>query len=212
MAVPTNPKIYHIVHCDRLPSIVSDGVILSYADFLARGEHGTTIGMLDIKQRRLKLELVSRPNLMVGSCVPFYFCPRSVMLYLMSKGNHPNLNYRGGQGPIVHIEADLRRTVDWAERTQRRWAFTLSNAASNYFEDRASLDNLNEIDWDAVNARSWSGRQEAKQAEFLLEGSFPWSLVDRIGVLNRPMYEQVVQIRQASDHRPPVDIQPSWYY
>ena len=36
---------------------------------------------------------------------------RSVMLYVIDKANHPNLAWRGGQGPIVHIEADLREVV-----------------------------------------------------------------------------------------------------
>ena len=55
-----------------------------------------------------------RPGLNVGDCVPFYFCPRSVMLYLIHRANHPELDYRGGQGPIVHLEADLHEAANWA--------------------------------------------------------------------------------------------------
>ncbi len=69
--------------------------------------------------------------------------------------NHPELVYRGGQDPIVHLEADLRDTVAWADQNRLRWAFTLSNAGSFYFEDRCDLAQLNEIDWDAVEARNW---------------------------------------------------------
>ena len=71
--------------------------------------------MEDIKRRRLtELRLNSHPDLFVGDCVPFYFCPRSVMLYVISRANHPQLSYRGGQGSIVHLQADLRSTVAWA--------------------------------------------------------------------------------------------------
>ena len=94
---------------------------------------GTTIGMSHIKQRRLTYQLNSRPGLRVGDCVPFYFCPRSIMLYVIHMANSPELDYRGGQGPIVHLEADLHEAVDWAERHGRRWAFTLSNAGSRLF-------------------------------------------------------------------------------
>jgi hypothetical protein len=38
------------------------------------------------------------------------------------------------------------------------------------------------VDWKAVNAYYWSQYKEAKQAEFLLEEQFPWSLVEAIGV------------------------------
>ncbi|MBE7527723.1 MAG: DUF4433 domain-containing protein [Burkholderiales bacterium] len=35
-------------------------------------------GVAQIKQRRLTSCLNSYPDLRVGDCVPFYFCPRSV--------------------------------------------------------------------------------------------------------------------------------------
>ena len=106
--------------------------------------------------------------------MPFYFCPRSVMLYVISRTNHPELSYRGGQGPIIHLEADLRRTVAWAEANDRRWAFTSSNAGASYFEDYDDLGQLRRLAWEAIQAWDWRGRQEGKQAEFLVEGSFPW--------------------------------------
>ena len=155
MAVPASPKIYHIVHVDRLPSIVSDGFLWCDTAVKQLNRPGTTIGMTAIKQRRSKNRLHSRPDLRVGDCVPFYFCPRSVMLYLIHKRNHPDLTYRGGQRPIVHLESDLRETVTWADRNQQRWAFTLSNAGSRYFEDRCDLEQLDEIDWEAVKAGDW---------------------------------------------------------
>ena len=70
------------------------------------------------------------------------------MLYVIHCANHPDLTYRGGQGPIVHLEADLNATVRWANESGRRWAFTLSNAGARYFEDRCDLGELDEINWD----------------------------------------------------------------
>lgn len=211
MAVPAQPKIYHICHVDRLPSIIASAGLLSDAVLLNQALPGTVIGMNHIKQRRLQLELNSHPGLHVGECVPFYFCPRSVMLFLISRG-HQDLAYNGGQGPIVHLQADLHATVQWANAQARRWAFTLSNAGSNYFEDRADLAQLNEINWDAVAARLWHQCKEPKQAEFLLEQSFPWHLVERIGVQSRQIYTQVANALPAQGHRPTVELRPEWYY
>lgn len=212
-APPAEPKLYHIVHVDRLGSIIADGCLWSDAEVSQRDPPGTGIGMKDIKRRRLtELRLSSHPDLHVGDCVPFYFCPRSVMLYLIWRANHRELSYRGGQGPILHLEVDLRRTVAWAERNRRRWAFTLSNAGARYFEDRCDLACLGEIDWDAVQARDWQQRKEGKQAEFLLELSFPWHLVERIGVQSRATYTAAVNALPAHGHRPPVEIRPEWYY
>ena len=122
MNVPAQPKIYHIVHVNRLHSIVEAGGLLSDARVSELKLGGEVIGMTKIKHRRLfELRLSSYADLMVGECVPFYFCPRSVMLL----ANHPNLDYRGGQDPIIHLVADVNAVVKWAERQQLSSAFTL---------------------------------------------------------------------------------------
>ncbi|MBE7523168.1 MAG: DUF4433 domain-containing protein [Burkholderiales bacterium] len=213
MTVPARPKLYHIAHVDRLPSIVADQCLWCDREVVRRAPAGTTIGMNSIKQRRLnELRLTSHPALFVGDCVPFYFCPRSVMLYLIYRGNHAELSYRGGQGLIVHFEADLHAAVAWADAQPRRWAFTLSNAGARYFEDRSDLGQLGEIDWNAVQARDWRQCKDGKQAEFLLELSFPWHLVERIGVQSRATYAAAVSALAAHGHKPPVEIRPEWYY
>ncbi|ABM30772.1 type II toxin-antitoxin system toxin DNA ADP-ribosyl transferase DarT [Paracidovorax citrulli] len=212
MAVPDRPKLYHICHVDRLPSIIASGGLLSDAAVVQVAAPGTVIGMNHIKQRRMtELQLTSHPGLYVGQCVPFYFCPRSVMLYLIHRQN-ADLAYKGGQGPIVHLEADLHTTVAWANGQGLRWAFTLSNAGARYFEDRADLGRLGEVDWDAVAARNWSAQKEGKQAEFLLERGFPWQLIERIGVLSQPIATQVAHALPVGGHRPPVQLMPAWYY
>jgi ssDNA thymidine ADP-ribosyltransferase, DarT len=175
--------------------------------------------MGSIKARRLhELQLSSHHGLFVGQCVPFYFCPRSIMLYLIHCANHEEMTYRGGQVPIIHLVSDLRSAVDWAEAQKRRWAFTLSNAGARYFEDRCDLNALGEINWDAVATNRWADSnispqiKEGKQAEFLVERSFPWHLVEQIGVRSRAIAQQVVAAMQGAAHRPPVEIRTDWYY
>ncbi|WEL54935.1 DarT ssDNA thymidine ADP-ribosyltransferase family protein [Pseudomonas kermanshahensis] len=63
MTVPAQPKIYHICHVDRLPSIIASAGLLSDAVLLNQTLPGTVIGMSHIKQRRLHLELDSHPDL-----------------------------------------------------------------------------------------------------------------------------------------------------
>ena len=212
MPIPENPKIYHIVHVDRLPSIIRDGYLWCDAKMVRRGGSGTTIGMNKIKQRRLTNALNSHSNLHVGDCVPFYFCPRSVMLYIIHQANHPELAYCGGQDPIVHLETDLQQTVAWANQKKLCWAFTTSNASASYAEDWCDLAKLNEIDWNAVQATRWQRCKEGKQAEFLIEDQFPWPLVSRIGVLSNQTYQQTSATLVGAKHKPPVEIRRQWYY
>ena len=215
MHVPASPKIYHIVHVDRLPSIIKDGHLWCDRVAIQHVAAGTTIGMTDIKQRRLdELTLDSHPGLSVGDCVPFYFCPRSVMLYVIYRGNNPNLSYTDGQEFIVHLEADLRDVVAWADHANHKWAFTTSNAGSYHFADFSNLTDLNQINWQAVAANDWRNAdiKEGKQAEFLVEHSFPWVLVSHIGVYSRSAQVQVQAALRVATHQPPVRLRRNWYY
>lgn len=216
--VPDKIRIYHIVHIDRLPSIIADGHLWSDAEVRKRQSPGTAVGMQQIKDRRLNSQLTSHPELSVGSCVPFYFCPRSVMLYLLHKGNHDGVTYNGGQDQIVHLVADVPKTVAWAESKGLRWAFTLSNAGSGYFEDRADLAYLKEINWDAVKTNQWGGNgvsrdiKEGKQAEFLVEQRLPWHLLIGIGVYSQVQGEQLTRLTTGLSHKPKIKVLRKWYY
>jgi hypothetical protein len=54
--------------------------------------------------------------------------------------------------------------------------------------------------------------KEGKQAEFLVHQSFPWELVERIGVSSQGMAQQVANAMQGLAHRPRVEIRSDWYY
>ncbi len=172
------------------------------------------IGMPSIKRRRLDYPVRCHLGDRVGDYVPFHFCPRSVMLYVIHMGNLPGLEYRGGQGPIVHLEADLHDVVGWARSSGCRWAFSLSNAGAGYAEFRSELSQLHEIDWSAVAATDFRSPdvKERKQAEFLVHGALPWHLVSRVGVHSAKIRTQVEVALVGTASHPPVEIRPEWYY
>ena len=208
-----SPKIYHIVHIDRLPSIIADGVLWCDAEMEKKEPVGTTIGIPKLKrQRRQNPIKCHNSQLTVGECVPFYFCPRSVMLYLIYCQNNNELVYRGGQEPIIHLEADMMKTVAWAKKNNTRWAFTFQNAAAYYFEDSNDIERLQELDWKAINATFWRDCLEKKQAEFLLERSFPWELIERIGVCSTRIYKVAQDALQKTPHRPRLEVKSDRYY
>ena len=212
--VPSEPKIYHITHVNNLVSIIQAGELRSDALMVAQGGPAAMIGMNHIKQRRLtQLSIPCLGGVMVGACVPFYFCPRSVMLYIINRGSS-DIAYTGGQGPIVHLEADLAEVLAWAKATDRPWAFSLGSAATRYAEFRNDAGELDQVDWTAVQARDWSNPvvKERKQAEFLVRDTFPWALVRRIGVHSHALATRVTDALQHAGHRPMVQMQQHWYY
>lgn len=211
---PAQPKIYHITHVDNLAQIIALGELLSDRQMIARGGPTAAIGMSGIKQSRLTLPVSCHKGTMVGDYVPFYFGPRSIMLYVIYRANHPELAYRGGQDPIVHLEADLSKVVAWATAAGRRWAFSLSNAGAAYTQFRAKTHELDEVNWEAVAAPDFRPPEirEGKQAEFLMYGTFPWGLVSRIGVRSGAIKARAEAALAGAAHRPPVQVLPDWYF
>lgn len=211
MPVPAQSKIYHIVHVDNLASIVADGCLWPDSVMVKRAG-AAVIGNHEIKADRLRLPVDCHPGTFVGDYVPFYLCPRSVMLYVISRRNHPNVAYKDGQGPVVHLVADMDEVVSWAKANSRRWAFTdinAANRAADFYNDLADLDKLN---WTAIGAKQWVSCRDHKMAEFLMHQGFPWELVKEIGVHSESIGARAVAAFGKSTHRPEVRVREEWYY
>lgn len=210
-----HPKIYHITHVENLTLIAASGKLLSDRLIAESGGAARVTGMSAIKQRRIsELEVPCHPGTKVGDYVPFYFCPRSVMLYVIHMANHPELAYRDGQGPILHLEGDLHDVIRWANRSGRRWAFSLSNAGAYYAEFYSTEADLDRLDWEAIAATDFRAPKvkEGKQAEFLVHDSFPLDLVERIGVHSEPIRAQAVRAISSLARRPAVEVCRDWYF
>jgi len=212
--VPKQPKIYHITHVRNLAGIAADQVLQSDARVRAQKVSGVIVGMPHIKERRLAIQVPSHPGTTVGEYVPFYFCPRSVMLYIVYRGNHPDIACREGQESIVHFQADLKATVDWANANDVQWAFTDGNARARLTRFYSDLSDLNQVNWPAVRATDWRNPRikEDKQAEFLVYGTFPWRLIETIGVRNSRMADQVNEMLAHANYCPIVRAEQGWYY
>ncbi len=212
---PAHPKLYHITHVDNLGTIAADGELQCDAAIIARGGPPQAIGMSGIKRRRVEeLEVTCHPGTKVGGYVPFYFCPRSVMLYVIYCANHPELTYRVGQEPIVHLEADAHAVIQWAEQSGTRWAFSLSNAGAYYTEFRSRVEELDQLDWQAIAATDFGPAEvkERKQAEFLVHGRFPFGLIERVGVCSATVRARAAVALAGAGRQPLVEVRREWYF
>ena len=208
-AVPANPKIYHITHVDNLASIAASGELVSDAIRLAQSMTCAVVGMSEIKRRRLEeIEVSTWLGTKVGQYVPFYFCPRSIMLYILHMGNHPELSYQGGQRSIVHLEASFDATVEWAEAQPVPWAFTDGNAGAYLAQFYRRRADLSQINWSAVASTDFRDPRikEGKQAEFLTFGTFPWTLVEKIGTIDNTIADRVRAAIVGNPHQPVVQV------
>lgn len=213
--VPQTIRAYHIVHCDRLASILKDGFLYSDSEIAQRhnGE-GTVIGYDHIKARRLATPVTAGSDLTVGGCVPFYYCPRSVMLYVIWKRDSEELAYKGGQNDIVHLVFDPVELANWTQLNTLRYYVTDCTAACFYFTAYDDIDALNILDWTAINATLWRGMTDRKQAEFLVERCVPVSLLREVGVIDQEHARYVGQLLKLHglDKQVVVNVVPRWYY
>lgn len=69
-----------------------------------------------------------------------------------------------------------------------------------------------------MRSRYWNdtnddpNRKCKRQAEFLVHNSFPWQLIQEIGVINQSAQVQVRQILQQVNDFTPVTVYAGWYY
>lgn len=200
--------IYHITHIDNLWSIVAAGRLWSDAQRTHQGLLNTNIGYSHIKGRRMRRQVPVAARGVLGDYVPFNFCHRSVMLYVIHRGH---ADYAGGQMPIVHLVSSVEAVI----ASGRPWAFTDRHADLAYANYYDNLTELTQLDWQVMPLVQWGGddeRKERRQAEFLVHDWLPWEAIERIGVHNDEMAVRAKTAITSASHRPAVQIELGWYY
>jgi hypothetical protein len=206
---PDKTHIFHITDIANLDAIIAEGGLHSDANMVLAGAKPTVIGFAHIKQRRLDAYRVPCcNNRFVGEFVPFYFCPRSPMLYTINKGNAGRP--AGCQKSIVHLVSTVGKGIS----LDRLWAISDGNAGADYTEFSNSVADLNNLDWEIIRSMNWAGerRRPKKQSEFLVADFFPWSSITEIGCQNEEASGAVRRITQHLQNVPYVHTEPNWYY
>jgi hypothetical protein len=205
---PSDPGIYHITHADNLDSIVGAGGLWCDARVRSLTSPKTEIGYQHIKERRLRRPVTTAKGGCLGDYVPFNFCPRSVMLYVVAGGR---TGYSGGQDPIVHLVSSVQVAID----SGRPWTFTDRHADLGhaiYYDD---ICQIGEVDWAVMETRQWGGDndlKERRQAEFLVHDWFPWSAIQQVVTRTEETAERVRSILAPHGAMQSVTVEPSWYY
>jgi hypothetical protein len=211
-AIPRPTPIYHITHVDNLPRIIADGGLRCCADLRRNSVAYRDIAFGHIQDRRARTVVTCGPRGSLQEYVPFYFGPRSPMLYTISRGNVAS--YQEGQGSVVHLVSNVQAV----QAASLPSVFTDGHATmmmSDFYDDLARLD---QVDWPLMQARDWfdipayPDRKRRRQAEFLVHRSFPWDLVTAIGVVSQSMRQRTEAVLGASLHRPVVEVRRGWYY
>lgn len=203
-AYPVPTFIYHITHLQNLVSILQKGGLLPYSQSPPKRQN---VAYGHIQARRAGVVVPVGPRGKLHDYVPFYFCPRSPMLYAI---HTQSTDYQGGQQPILHLVSSAQKVA----AAHLPFVFTDRHAAVQYVRFFHKLEHLAALDWRAIQARFWTEVREKKQAEFLVKDLFPWALVEEIGVMDKSIQDQVQAIlaKFRGLPHPSVRVRRDWYY
>jgi hypothetical protein len=207
---PKTP-IYHFTHYTNLTAILQTGG-LSCETGLAEGAYAN-VGNRQIKDRRKLREVPIPPFGVVADYVPFYFAPRSPMLFAIHKANVPGCTY--GQDEVIYIVAHAEDIGN-----ELPCCFTDRNAVLASAEFYNDLNMLHEnLDWPLLKNNYWANtpddleRKERRMAEFLVHRNVPWLLVRGIGVYDEKHLGYVKRILSShGSDLPKVKVLSPWYF
>lgn len=207
---PEDRRLLHFTHVRHLPTIVGSGLLAdTTVDRLLTHE----IGDREIKSMRRSLPVTRPPGGHPCDYVPFYFAPRSPMLYKIAIGGVQH--YQDGQDPLVYLVT----TVGDVCAAGLRWVFSDGNCGARltrYHDDLGELDTA--VDWPLQEAARWNStaddpnRATRRAAEFLVHRAAPWRLVRMVVVRNAATAAIVMATIERAEHRPTVVVRPGWYY
>lgn len=210
---PSPTPLLRLVHIDNLRILLSRQALHAPNHTPNDGLVYRTIHRVDVQGSRNRRLVTCGPRGALHDYVAFYFGCRSVMLFQLKTGRV--LGYNEGQRPLVHLVVHAQ---DLAQHHQ--FVFTDGHALASYSSFYERLDQLDAVDWNAVNLQYWNDtvtdpdRQRRKQAEFLAHQQVRWDLVREIAVVDHQAAEAVRRVLAnypIALHKP-IAVRPEWYY
>lgn len=212
MSHPDPVWLLHFTHACHLDSIQQEGLV---CDSAVGGRLTCEAGEPSIKARRRLRPVHVGPRGVVADYVPFYFAPRSPMLYSINAGNVPS--YVGQQRDLIYLCTTVQRLL--AHEVQL--VMSDRNASLAYAKFAMSPDEWYAeefIDWRLMSERIWRdddehpNRKERRMAECLAHRSVPWEAVRVIGTYDQEQADAIAAILQGNDHQPGVVVRREWYF
>ncbi len=205
--------IYHITHKDNLSGIVSMGGVFAQNQMEYESIEYADIAHKRIQDRRTETHVPCGPGGFLHDYVPFYFAPRSPMLYAIKMGNVEGCTTE--QTDIIYLVSSAQ-TIKAEEEIG--FVFTDGHGIMALSDFYYELEDLAAIDWQIMKEKYWRDTQEdpdrkrRRQAEFLIYRLMPWNLVEEIGVMNKRTEREIVDTISTASHRPSVTINSGWYF
>lgn len=214
MPRPLPTPVFHFTRVEHLGTIPASGLL---CDSLAQANGLLTIEVGDagIKARRARRAVPVFPGGFVGDYAPFYFAPRSPMMYSIAAGNVPT--YADGTDHIAYLVTTLERLQELGLNV----LLTDRNAVLSYTDfarlaDGEPADDF--VDWPLMRERYWydtpeyPDRKERRMAECLVHQVVPWEAFTDVVLKSEAVAATVRAFLTESGHAQSVSVRPDWYF
>jgi hypothetical protein len=224
MQAPQPTRIFHITALDNLADICKAGALLSKNAGAVNGIRYQNIAHAGAQGTRSQRTVPTPPGGVIHDYVPFYFAPRSPMLYAINGGRVDCCELR--QADIVHFET----TVQVVAQLSPDIIFYDRNATLQFSQSYTDLTHLNSVvAWDLLTeepqldgyCKFWQNRadppryadrMERRMAEFLVKDRVPLSGMTRLGVIDSDRQSRAKFILQQTGIALNVAVMPDWYF
>lgn len=210
--VPNPTYIFHMTHFKNLPLILENEGIFANNNVTNQNVNYTNIAHQDLQVRRSTTKVPINPKGYLHDYVPYYFAPRSPMLYSIHCGNVDG--YEEGQQPVIYLVSSAQTIND----ANIPCVFTDGHAImalSDFYHD---LNDLRNVHWETMKSKYWNDtpdypdRKRLRQAEFLVHEFMPWSLVLHVCTIDHQMAHQTKEIIKQYGYQTPVSVKSKWYF
>ncbi|MDQ8020679.1 MAG: DUF4433 domain-containing protein [Moraxellaceae bacterium] len=223
MPIPNPVRLFHITAIANLQAICQAGALQAKNRVQEAGRQYSNIAYQGAQGARAVKAVPNPPGGRVHDFVPFYFAPRSPMLFAINGGRVPGCDWR--QADIVHLET----SVEGVTAGGNPFVFYDCNATLAWSTPYTDLARLDAVAWDLITetpqldgfCKFWQSvpgherytdRMERRQAEFLVRDSVALTDIVRIGVINSAKRAEVQAILTAAGVHCVVEVKPDWYF
>lgn len=203
-------QLFRITHLNNLPFILKNG--LHCPESIIQDPDFVSIGFPTLVDYRKDRIVPVAPGGTLSAYIPFYFWYRSPMLYVIHKGNDPEV-IQTPQEEIIYLVTD----IDTLNSLGCKYVFTDRHAKLDYAKFYQSPADLKRLNWEFIKTDEWgrqfgSEQKEMKQAEFLVYQYVPSKAILGIAVLDAKAQELVYQHLKKNGTEIPVKIKPKFYF
>jgi ssDNA thymidine ADP-ribosyltransferase, DarT len=203
---------YRICHIENVPEILQNGLCTKHHPNASKNFVG--IGNPDIIDLRDDTPVKIHGYGNIGDYVPFYFTPKSMMLYNIITGYRAPLVPKRNREDIVVFRCLI---VDLSKSDKFFFSDGQANVTS-ITEHYNDLKHLDKIDWEIIHKSDFKNeagdtdKQRRYQAEFLVHSHVPIERVESINVYNEKASDFVKREIAKTDLLIPVNIIPNYFF